>query len=109
MSSTGRVPWAGSTRSQRLPPDWDTVCKPEADRRNPEHICHWCKLPGGDELDHLIPGDDHRPENLDWIHGWRTVRAGVSKRNCHGEKSGREGAAARPSEKRAPAVHPALR
>ena len=103
-----RMPWQGSTRSSRLPANWAEL-RAEAARRNPRKVCHWCGLPGGDELDHKVPGDDHRQENLDWIHGWRTVKNGTSKRNCHGEKSAAEGAAARPSEKRPTEIHPALR
>lgn len=105
---TGRS-WQGSTRKQRLPDDWETRCKPQALERNPKRICHWCGVEGGDELDHIIPGDDHRQENLDWIHGWRAVRAGVSRRNCHGEKSSAEGNRAKVRERRPPETHPALR
>ncbi len=101
--------WLGSTRRQRLPDDWETRCKPEALQRNPRRICHWCGRPGGDELDHIVPGDDHSPGNLDWIHGWRAKKAGVVDVNCHGQKSGREGRRARPREKLAPDVHPGLR
>lgn len=109
MTGRRNAPWQGSTRRSRLPDDWESRCKPEARRRNPQQICHWCQLPGGDELDHLIAGDDHSPDNLDWIHGWRAVKSGVSKRNCHGEKSGAEGAAARPREKRPRETHPSLK
>lgn len=101
--------WSGSTRRSRLPADWETRCRPEARRRNPLQICHWCGKPGGDELDHIIPGDDHRQENLDWIHGWRAVKAGVVEVNCHGAKTAAEAAAARPREKRPKEVHPGLR
>lgn len=72
-----------------------------------------CGQPGGDELDHKQRGDDHRQENLDWIHGWRYVQAmaaqGISVRNCHGEKSSAEGNAARPRLNRPAEEHPALR
>lgn len=107
MSGSGG--WAGSNRRSRLPANWNSEIRPEATRRNPAHICHWCKLPGGDELDHIIPGDDHRQDNLDWIHGRRTVASGVSKRNCHAEKTALEAAAARPREKRPKPIHPGLR
>lgn len=101
--------WEGSTRRQRLPDDWESVCKPAALARNPDRVCHFCGLPGGEELDHIIRGDDHSPGNLDWIHGRRSVAAGVSRQNCHGIKSGQEGRAARPRERVAPEVHPGLR
>lgn len=103
-----RTPWEGSTRKDRLPPNWH-VLRVEALRRNPSRVCHWCGLPGGNDLDHKIRGDDHRQENLDWIHGRGDVLAGRSVRNCHGEKSGAEGAAARPRLQRPDAEHPALR
>jgi hypothetical protein len=108
--STGRSDaWSGSTRSSRLPADWERVKKPEARRRNPRQVCHWCGLPGGDELDHIVPGDDHRQENLDWIHGRRAYLAGRSARNCHGEKTAAEGNAARPRRNRPEPPHAAFR
>jgi 5-methylcytosine-specific restriction protein A len=108
----GRTPWEGSTRKQRLPPNWDTELKPAAQQRNPQRICHWCGNPDANDLDHLQRGDDHRIENLDWIHGRNDVLAGRSDRNCHGEKSGAEGAAAAAAKLRAqrrpPEPHPAF-
>jgi hypothetical protein len=103
-----RPAWRGSTRRQRLPANWDEL-KARALERNPAKVCHWCGRPGGGDLDHIVAGDDHRLENLDWIHGRRQFEAGVSERNCHGEKSGAEGAAARPRLHRPAEVHPALR
>lgn len=100
--------WEGSTRRERLPDNWDEL-RAEGHRRNPKHICHWCGLPGGEEFDHKQRGDDHSQDNLDWIHGWRSVRKRVSTRNCHGEKTSAEANAARPREKLPPRVHPALR
>lgn len=104
----GRVPWQGSTRKERLPADWEAR-KAEALRRNPERICHWCGRPGGHDLDHKVRGDDHSQDNLDWIHNRRDFEAGRSLRNCHGEKTGAEGAAARPRLHRPAEVHPGLR
>jgi 5-methylcytosine-specific restriction protein A len=103
-----RTPWEGSTRRGRLPANWQGL-RAEALRRNPRRICHWCGGLGGYDLDHIVPGDDHRLENLDWIHGRGDVLAGRSKRNCHGEKSGAEGAAAKPRLHRPDDPHPALR
>lgn len=108
MTQRNRPAWEGSTRRDRLPDNWDELHE-EAHLRNPEHICHWCGLPGGEDLDHKKRGDDHRIENLDWIHGRRSYQSGASKRNCHGEKTGAEGAAARVRLHRPPEGHPALR
>lgn len=100
--------WQGSDRREELPPNWDEL-RAEATRRNPEHICHWCKKPGGEVLDHKNPGSDHSQENLDWIHGWRSKRDGVSPRNCDGQKTSAEGHAARIPLRRPPKKHPGLR
>jgi 5-methylcytosine-specific restriction protein A len=79
--------WRGSDRSSRLPPDW-AAKRAEAHRLNPRHVCHLCGQPGGDQLDHIVAGDDHRQENLDWAHTnvWP---------HCHRGKSSAEGNAAR--------------
>ena len=96
-----RRAWEGSTRRSRLPANWRTEIRPEAHRRNPTHICHICGDPGGDFLDHKVPGDDHSLDNLDWAHD------GVPP-YCHRRKSGREGAAARVGLRRPGETHPAL-
>lgn len=103
-----RPAFEGSTRRARLPANWDEL-RADADRRNPKHICHWCGLPGGSDLDHKRAGDDHSPENLDWIHSRADYDAGRSRKNCHGQKTGREGAAARTTLNRPEDIHPALR
>ncbi len=113
-----RPAWEGSDRRDRLPKNWPAL-RTEGHRLNPEHICHWCGDPGGSELDHKQRGDHicqqpgvHSPGcqcNLDWIHGRADYAAGRSKRNCHGIKTGREGAAARQPLNRPEDVHPALR
>jgi 5-methylcytosine-specific restriction protein A len=108
---TDRPGWRQSSRRERLPSNWPQL-RVEALRRNPRKLCHWCRRPGGDELDHIIPGDDHSLGNLDWIHGRRAYAAGLSVQNCHGVKSAAEGAAARsarPQRNRPPEIHPALK
>lgn len=96
--------------------------RPEATRLNPQHICHWCGLPDANDLDHKVAGDAicqqpvTHPQscqcNLDWIHGRNDVLAGRSVRNCHGEKTGSEGARAAAahlrSQRRPPEPHPAF-
>ena len=94
--------WRGSDRRIRLPEDWPQR-REEAKRRNPQQVCHVCKLPGGTDLDHKTPGDLHDQDNLDWVHSWRDVKAGRSKVNCHALKT----AGDRPSVYR-PEKHPAL-
>lgn len=69
-------------------------------------------MPDGNDLDHIRAGDDHSQDNLDWIHGRNDVLNGRSQRNCHGEKSGREGAiaaaAAMRRQRRPEEPHPAF-
>lgn len=97
-----RPAWAGSDRRAALPPNWAEL-RAEADRLNPEHICHRCHRPGGEALDHVNGNrDDNRQENLDWIHDWRSVRAGIVERNCHSLKTRRD----RPSLWRPKETHP---
>ncbi len=113
-----RPAWDGSNRRDRLPGNWRQL-REHAHELNPEHICHVCGAPGGSELDHKERGDHicqqpgvHAPGcqcNLDWIHGRGDYVAGRSKRNCHGAKTGREGAAGRAPLRRPEPVHPALR
>lgn len=85
--SRGQQPWQRSNRRQTLPKNWPAL-RVEADRLNPEHVCWKCGRPGGEALDHKNgDGDDHRQENLDWIHDWRSVREGRSSVNCHAAKT----------------------
>lgn len=90
----------GSTRKQRLPPDWDE--RRAAVFQRDGDICHVCRLPGADEVDHVIPGDDHRLTNLAPIHSWRTPQ------RCHAFKTSAEGNAAKPPLRRPPERHPGL-
>ncbi|MER5608185.1 hypothetical protein AB0F93_00240 [Micromonospora tulbaghiae] len=108
----GRIPFGRSNlppRAERLPDNWDEL-RADALARNPQRVCHWCCKPGGTDLDHKDGNwENNSPENLDWIHSWRDVKAGRSKVNCHSKKTGAEGAAARPRLNRPDEVHPALR
>ena len=59
--------WSTSTRAQRLPKGWAALRRTILAR---DH--HTCQAPihapdcdgRATEVDHIIPGDDHRPENL---------------------------------------------
>lgn len=94
--------WAGSSRRSRLPRNWEQL-KAAKHRQNPSHVCHLCGKPGGDQLDHIVRGDDHSLANLDWAHTnvepW-----------CHRYKSSREGndAKKRVSIKRPKEQHPGM-
>lgn len=112
-----RQPYEGSTRRDRLPSNWQAL-RVEARRLNPKRICHLCGRPGGTTLDHKIRGDEkcqdtgtHGPRcqcNLDWVHDRQDVVAGRSKINCHGRKTGAEGAAARQRINGPEETHPAF-
>lgn len=101
--SRGQPAWQNSNRRAALPANWPQL-RAEAHRRNPEHVCWWCHRPGGEAVDHKN-GDpeDHRQENLDWIHDWRSVKAGRSPRNCHAAKTAADRLSAHRVEQ-----HPAL-
>jgi 5-methylcytosine-specific restriction endonuclease McrA len=77
-----RPPWAGSTRSARLPSNWGFIRRKVL--RRDTYICHVCGRTGADEVDHLEAGDNHALTNLAAIH-----------RSCHAKKSAAEGHAAR--------------
>lgn len=98
-----RPAWSGSDRRSTLPANWPQL-RADAHVRNPEHICWKCGRPGGEALDHKN-GDplDHRPDNLDWIHDWRSVREGRSAVNCHAQKTADDRPTAHRVER-----HPAL-
>ncbi|MFG3710904.1 HNH endonuclease [Micromonospora sp. NPDC047730] len=93
--------WAGSTRRRRLPPNWQQLRAEVRERAGGrcEHVGddgRRCPLAGRD-CDHVEAGDLHTLDNLQWL--------------CpghHSSKSGREGAAARPRERRPVGKHPGL-
>lgn len=94
--------WAGSNRSAKLPANWRGL------RRHILSRDHWqctavddgirCKQPATD-VDHVQPGDDHRPANLTSLCHWH-----------HAKKTAAEGNAARRrvSNKRKTEPHPGL-
>lgn len=94
--------WVGGRRDRgRLPGNWKAirglVFAAYGD------VCHVCRQPGADDVDHVVAGDDHSLQNLRPIH----------RRPCHAIKSSAEGVAARrrvAAELRHPREdHPGLR
>ena len=92
--------WHGSTRRSRLPPGWSSTIAPAIIRRD----SGTCQLRYPDictgtatEVDHRHRGDDHHPSNLQAACG-----------PCHRHKTGGEGAAARPRNRRPREQHPGL-
>jgi 5-methylcytosine-specific restriction protein A len=75
-------PWQGSTRRKRLPKGWEKL-RQFVLYRDP--VCQVCGLRPSTEVDHIIPGDNHSPANLQ----------GICADPCHKEKTAREAAAAR--------------
>lgn len=96
--------WSTSDRKSRLPSDWETKIVPYILKRD-KYTCKifedGCQVQAT-EVDHIIPGDDHRYQNL---------RA-VCER-CHAKKSSREGNAVKSRmkrlRKRPPGRHPGMR
>jgi len=89
-------PWQGSTRRQRLPANWASLRRHVLERD--AGVCHVCGLPGSDEVDHVVAGDNHDESNLAAIHSVP----------CHRRKTVEEREAARPKRRRPPEGHPGL-
>jgi 5-methylcytosine-specific restriction protein A len=85
--------WAGSSRKQRLPPDW--TARREHVLQRDHYRCVQCGQPAID-VDHIIPGDHHELGNLQSL----CVP-------CHKHKSASEGNDAR-WNRRPPEPHPGL-
>lgn len=74
--------WKTTTRRQRLPSNWPALreaAKQAANGRCQALVHHRLCDGVGDECDHIHPGDDHSPLNLQWL---STV--------CHKAKTARE-------------------
>jgi 5-methylcytosine-specific restriction endonuclease McrA len=71
------VPYANSDRAKRLPGDWGSVRRKVL--RRDRWLCYICGA-AANEVDHVVPGDDHDPSNLSAI-----------CHPCHLSKSGHEG------------------
>lgn len=97
--------WEGSTRAERLPPDWPKrrlrVLRRDGYRCRAidPHTGERCGEPARD-VDHVERGDDHSLDNLQALCRWH-----------HARKSAKEGASARgprPTQNRLPEAHPGL-
>jgi 5-methylcytosine-specific restriction endonuclease McrA len=78
--------WAGHKRHLRLPADWPQRRAAVLERDG--RVCHICKGPGSDAVDHLQAGDDHSLANLAAVH--QDVPP-----YCHRYKSSAEGGRAK--------------
>lgn len=97
------MPWSTSDRKERLPKDWARI-RLRILRRD-GYRCRHQQVPGAprcgrpaNQVDHIIPGDDHRDANLQALCAWH-----------HARKSSREGVEARaprPTRARPPEPHP---
>jgi 5-methylcytosine-specific restriction endonuclease McrA len=86
-SNERRAAWAGSDRKGRLPADWGRLRQVVLTRCGLR--CEWvedgfrCPSPATD-VDHIVPGDDHRPGNLQGLcnphHLIKTARDTNAKR-----------------------------
>lgn len=74
-------PWQGSTRRARLPRNWNRV---RATILHRDPTCQACGTAPSTEVDHIQPGDNHHPSNLQGL-----------CTNCHRAKTQAEAAAAR--------------
>ncbi len=106
-----KQPWATSTRTHRLPPNWPQLRHRTKTRANnqcegPTHPDSGTRPKGtprctnpGTECDHITPGDNHHPNNLQWL-----------CHTCHKQKTQHESAAAskawRAKAKRPTEQHP---
>lgn len=78
--------WEGSTRRSRLPNDWYTRIRPRILHRDGhqctarDHTGKRCTEPATD-VDHIIPGDDHRDDNLTALCTWHHLRKTAAEAN----------------------------
>ena len=94
--------WRSSDRSERLPANWPELRRAVKARAHGRCQAdeHAVDCPGtGRECDHVIPGDDHSLDNLQWL-----------STECHKVKTQREAQEAamrfRRQRRRDPEAHP---
>lgn len=84
--------WSTSDRKQRLPDNWPAIRKQVKARAKGrcQATTHAKGCGGwGSDADHITPGDNHHPDNLQWLSG-----------PCHRAKTARESAARNAQRKR---------
>ena len=93
--------WAGSTRKDRLPPNWATLRATTLNRAG--HRCQATMRNGNrcrdkaTQVDHIQPGDNHHPDNLQALCAWH-----------HAKKTAAEGNQARPRWHPRTTKHPGI-
>ena len=90
-------PWANARTI--VPPDWKR--RRAAVLRRDQGICHVCRKPGANQVDHIVnvqAGGTHALSNLAAIH----------REPCHREKTQRDALAGRQTARRPPEKHPGL-
>ncbi len=97
--------WDGSDRRQRLPRDWTRIRRRIIRRDGGVCAARYsdglrCELPGTD-VDHIVPGDDHRDSNLQLLCPWHHKHKSANE-------GGRAAARTRVQTRRPTATHPAL-
>lgn len=92
-----KVPWAGSTRSERTASGWEQQRQARLVMHTHDGICHVCHQPGADQVDHVIPTAPpwNGPDTLD-------NKRPIHKRPCHERKTQREATEARTGGGRTP-------
>jgi 5-methylcytosine-specific restriction endonuclease McrA len=83
-----KVAWAGSTRSERTKNGWQQQREAELVMRRDEGICHVCKRPGADQVDHVIPTSEHGADDV-------SNKAPIHTEPCHRIKTQEEAQRAR--------------
>ena len=91
------MPWDNSNRRAQLPPNWAAI-RAQILRRDP--TCRACNYNASVDVDHITPGDNHNPDNLQGL-----------CRHCHKLKTITErplSGSAYKSPKRPPEAHPGI-
>jgi 5-methylcytosine-specific restriction endonuclease McrA len=78
------VAWTNSHRAAELPADWPRVRRAILAR---DPVCRACRTVPSAEVDHIRPGNDHRPQNLQGLctpcHAVKTAREAAEGRRAY--------------------------